>query len=154
MQETESKFMWRGGWDIKITQATKNMKIVIGRGRPEQKMMRCIAPSRFAWPDVKKESGGGKSIGPKPGGHVCMEKQRTNTLIEGAKNTFGTTVLFGGVRTCKAENSAMSGEKMSNGEVIKFFFVIRLKMSNGVMEVGVDVGIKSVESGGDVRFTA
>ena len=63
-------------------------------------MMRCIAPSRFAWPDVEKESGGGKSIGPKPGGHVCMEKQHTNTLIEGAKNTFSTSGwdVYGHVR--------------------------------------------------------
>ena len=43
---------------------------------------------------------------------------------------------------------------MANGEVIKFFSVIGLKMSNGVMKVSVDVGIKGVESGGDVRFSA
>ena len=134
--------MWGGGGDVGVTQATKNMKIVIGRGRPEQKMMRCIAPSRFAWPDVKKESGGGKSIGPKPGGHVCMEKQRTNTLIEGAKNTFGTSVLLGCIWTCKTKNGAMSGEEMSNGEVIKFFSVIRLKVRNGAMKVGADISIK------------
>ena len=48
------KLMGGGGGDVGVTQATKNMKIVIGRGRPEQKMMRCIAPSRFAWPDIEK----------------------------------------------------------------------------------------------------
>ena len=117
-------------------------------------MMRCIAPSRFAWPDVKKESGGGKSILPKMGGHVCMKEQSTNTLIEGAENMFGMTILLGCVWIGKAKYGAMSGEKMSNGEVIKFFSVIRLKMSNGAMEVGVDIGIKYMESGGDVRFTA
>ena len=31
---------------------------------------------------------------------------------------------------------------MSNGEGIKFFSIIGLKMSNGAMKVGVDVGIK------------
>ena len=31
---------------------------------------------------------------------------------------------------------------MANGEVIKFFSVIGLKMSNGAMKVGVDIGIK------------
>ena len=43
---------------------------------------------------------------------------------------------------------------MANGEVIKFFSVIHLKMSNGAMKVGVDVGIKGVESGGNVGFSA
>ena len=43
---------------------------------------------------------------------------------------------------------------MSNGEIIKFFSVIRLKVSNGAMKVGVDVSIKVVESGGDIVFTA
>ena len=47
----------------------------------------------------------------------------------------------------------MSGKKMSNGEVIKFFSVIGLKMSNGAIKVGVDVGIKGVKSGGDVGFS-
>ena len=52
------------------------------------------------------------------------------------------------------KDGSMSGEEVSNGEIIKFFSVIRLKMSNGAMEVGVDIGIKYMESGGDVRFTA
>ena len=40
----------RGSSDIGVTQATKDMKIVIGWGRPDQKMMRCIAmrPTRPA----------------------------------------------------------------------------------------------------------
>ena len=42
---------------------------------------------------------------------------------------------------------------MANGEIIKFFSVIRLKVSNGAMKVGVDVSIKGVEGGGDVGFT-
>ena len=48
----------------------------------------------------------------------------------------------------------MSGKKMSNGEVIKFFSVIGLKMSNVAMKVSVDVGTEGVESGGDVGFSA
>ena len=43
---------------------------------------------------------------------------------------------------------------MSNGEVIKFFSVVGLKMSDGAMKVGVDIGIKRVKSGGDVGFLA
>ena len=31
---------------------------------------------------------------------------------------------------------------MADGEVIKFFPVIGLKMSNGAMKMGVDIGIK------------
>ena len=103
------EFVEGSGSSVGIAEAPEDAKIVIGWGRPEQKMMRCIAPSRFAWPDIEKESGGGKSIGPKPGGHVCMEKQRTNTLIEGAKNTFGTTVLLRCIWTCEMKNGAMSG---------------------------------------------
>ena len=43
---------------------------------------------------------------------------------------------------------------MSNGEVIKFLSVIRLKVSNGAMKVGVHISIKGVEAGGNVRFAA
>ena len=71
------------------------MKIVIGWRRPEQEMMRGIAPSWFARPDVKEKHGGREGIWPKPCGNVCREKQRTNTLIEGAEDTFGATVLLG-----------------------------------------------------------
>ena len=116
--------------------------------------MRGVVPPRFARPDVKEKGSCGEGIGPKPRWHVCVEEQGANTLVKSAENTFGTTILLRCVWTCEAKDGAMSGEKMSNGEVIKFFSVIRLKMSNGAMEVGVDVGIKSVESGGDVRFTA
>ena len=84
----------RGSGDIGITQATKDVKIIIGWRRPEQKMMRGIAPVWFARPDIEKESGGGESIGPKARRHVCMKEQSTDTLIEGAENTFGTSVLL------------------------------------------------------------
>ena len=134
--------MRSGCGDVGVTQATEDVKIVIGWGRLEQKTMRCIAPSWFARPDVEKESGGVESIWTETCGHVCMEKQHTDTLIEGAKDTFITIVLLGCVWTCKAKDDAMSRNKMSNGEIIKFFSVIRLKVSNGVMKVGVDVSIK------------
>ena len=104
--------------------------------------MRRIVPANATWSEVNKKSRGGECIGPKARWHVCMKEQGTDTPIEGAENTFGTTVLLGCIWTCKTKNGAMSGEKMSNGEVIKFFSVIGLKMSNGAMKVGVDIGIK------------
>ena len=67
------KFMWRCSGDIGITQTTKDVKIVIGWRRPEQKMMRGIVPAWFAGSDVEKESSGGESIGPKARRHVCMK---------------------------------------------------------------------------------
>ena len=56
------KFMWRGSGDVGVTQATNDVKIIVGWRRPEQKMMRCIAPPWFGRPDVEKKSGGGESI--------------------------------------------------------------------------------------------
>ena len=88
------KFMWSGSGDVGVTQATKDLEIVIGWRRPEQKMMRGIVPAWFARTDVEKESGGGESIGPKARRHVCMKEQSMDTLIEGAENTFGTSVLL------------------------------------------------------------
>ena len=88
------KFVWHGSGDIGITQASENMKIVIGWRRPKEDVMRCIVPPRFAWPNVEKKCGGSKSIWPKLCRHVCMENQSTNTLIKCVKNTFGTAVLL------------------------------------------------------------
>ena len=89
----------RGSGDIGITQATKDVKIIIGWRRPKQKMVRGIVPAWFTRPEVEKESGGGECIGPKARWHVCMKEQSADTLIEGAENTFGTAVLLGCVWT-------------------------------------------------------
>ena len=43
---------------------------------------------------------------------------------------------------------------MANGEVIKFFSVIGLKMSNGAVKVGGNIGVKSMKGGSDVGFAA
>ena len=43
---------------------------------------------------------------------------------------------------------------MSNGEIIKFFSMIHLKVRNGAMEVGVHISIKEEKGGGEVGFRA
>ena len=98
-KRARSELMRGGRGDAGIAEAPEDAKIVIGWGRPEQKMMRCIAPSWFARSDVEKKGGGGECIRPKASGHVCMEEQCAHTLIEGAENTFGTAVLLGCVWT-------------------------------------------------------
>ena len=82
----------RGSGHIGITQATKDVEIIIGWRRPKQKMVRGIVPAWFTRPEVEKESGGGERIGPKARWHVCMKEQSADTLIEGAENTFVTSV--------------------------------------------------------------
>ena len=47
-------------------------------------MVRCIVSARTTWPEIEEEGGGGEGIGPKPRGHVGMEKKGAHTLIEGA----------------------------------------------------------------------
>ena len=58
------------------------------------------------------------------------------------RRTRSTRPFCWDVWTCETKDGAMSGEKVAKVEVIKFFSVIRLKMSNGAMKVGVDISIK------------
>ena len=62
-------------------------------------MVRCVVPPSMARANVDEEGGGGECIGPKRGWDIGMEQEGADTVVEGAKNTFGAAVLLGGVGT-------------------------------------------------------
>lgn len=50
------------------------------------------------------------------------------------------------------ENSAMSGEKGANSDVIEFFPIVSLKSMDRVAKLHGDVRVKSNECGGNIGF--
>ena len=109
-----------------MRRATKDVKIIIGCRRPEQKMVRGIVPAWFARPDVEKESGGGESIGPKPRGHVGVEQQHADTVVKSAEDPLDATVLLGCVGAREMKGGAVRREKVASGSVVKLFSVVSL----------------------------
>ena len=81
---TRSEFMRCGGGGVGVATATENSETIVGGRSAIKKMMWRIVPAWAAWSEVGEKSGGGEGIRPEMGGHVCMEKKGTHTLIEGA----------------------------------------------------------------------
>ena len=101
-------------------------------------MVWCILPAGAARADVNKKGGGGEGIRAEARGHICMEQECTNTIVESAKYAFSTTILLRGVWTGEMEDGAVGGKEGVYG----------------ASELGGDVGEEGGEGGGDVRFTA
>ena len=56
--------------------------------------MWCIVLAGAARADVNKKGGGGEGIRPEAWGHIRMEQECTNTIVESAKNAFSLAVLL------------------------------------------------------------
>ena len=96
-----SELMRSGGSNARVAKATEDAKVVIGGWRAKEEVVGRVVPAGAARTNVNEKSGGGKSIRPKPRRHMGMEQKGANTIIEGAEDAFGTTVLLRGVRTCE-----------------------------------------------------
>ena len=116
--------------------------------------MWCIVPAGAARADVNKKGGGGEGIWPEARGHIRMEQECTNTIVESAKDAFSAAILLGGVWTREEEDGVVGGKEGADGDVVELLAIIGLEGMYGATELGGDVGEEGGEGGGDVGFTA
>ena len=69
-----------------------------------------------------------------------MEQERANTVVQSAKDAFGSTVLLGSIRACQTKNCAMVRQKSAES---KFFSIVSLKSKDGTPKLHADIGVKS-----------
>ena len=73
-------------------------------GAFEEKMVRCIVPPWAARAKVKEKRSSGECVRPETRRHISMEQERANAVVQGANDTFGSTVLLGSIRACETKN--------------------------------------------------
>jgi hypothetical protein len=66
--------VWSGGRGARIAKTPEDAKTVIGRRCTEEKVVRSVVPTRTTRTDVDETGSSGKSIRPKPGGHVRVKE--------------------------------------------------------------------------------
>ena len=86
--------MRSGVGSAKIAKAPENTQAIIRWGRAEKKMVRCIVPPWAARAKVKEKRSSGECVRPEMRRHISMEQERTNTVVQSAKDAFGSTVLL------------------------------------------------------------
>ena len=121
-------------------------------GVHQRELMRGIVPAWTTWSDVKKEGGGGKSIRPKPRGHVGVKEQHADTVVKSANDTLSAAILLGRVRAREAEDGAVRRKEVADGSVVELFTVVSLKRKDRTTELSGDIGIQVSEGGENVGF--
>ena len=147
-----SEFMRNGGRGVGITETPEDPETIIGWGYTKEKLMRGIGPAWTTWADVKKESGGGKSIRPKTRGHVGVKEQRTDTVVKRANDALSAAILLGRVRASEAEDGAVRRKEVADSGVVKLFAIVSLKCKDRTTELSGNIGIKVSEGGENVGF--
>ena len=115
--------------------------------------MWCILPAGAARADVNKKCGGGEGIWTETRGHIRMEQECTNTIVESAKYAFSATILLRGVWTGETEDGAVGGKEGADGDVVELLAVISLEGVYGATELGVTGGVPRGHGDGKVSFS-
>ena len=109
--------------------------------------MWCKVSMSTSWTDVDEKRGGGESIRPKPGRGIGVKKKGAHTIIEGAKDPFGATILLRGIRAGGTKNRAVCGKEGANPDVVELLPVVSLQGMNGTPKLRSDIGVKNSENG-------
>ena len=83
-----------------------------------------------------------------------MKQERANTVIQSAKDAFGSTVLLGGIRACETKNCAMMRQKSAESKVVELFSIVSLKSQNGTLKLHAGIRVKSHQSGECIRLSS
>lgn len=95
-----------------------------------------------------------KSIGPERWRHGGVEQHSANTVIESVQDTFSSTVLLGGVRTCETKDYATRGEEGAKSSIVEFTAIVRLECCDRLAELCLHIRMKGDEGRKDIRFSA
>ena len=115
--------------------------------------MWCKVPTSTTRTNVDEERGGGEGVRPKPGRDISVEEKSAHTIIEGAKDPFGATILLGGIRASETKNRAMCGKEGANPDVVELLPVVSLQGMNGTPKLRSDIGVKGSENGECIGFS-
>ena len=144
--------MSSGGRDAGITETPKNAETIIRWNCTEEKLVRSVVPARTTRADVKEKAGGRKGVRPETRRHVGVEEQRADTVIKGADDAFGATILLGRVGTSEAEDGVVRRKKVAYGDIVKLFAVVSLQGKDGTTKLGGDIGVKGGECGEGIEL--
>ena len=145
--------MRSSGGDARITETPKNTKIIIGRWAIEEEMMWCKVPTSTTRTNVDEEGGGGEGVRPKPGRDISVEEKSAHTIIEGAKDPLGTTILLRDIWAGETKNRVVCGEEGANPDVVELLPVVSLQGMNGTPKLRSDIGVKGSENGECIGFS-
>ena len=116
--------------------------------------MWCKVPTSTSRTNVDEERGGGESVRPKPGRDIGVKKKSAYTIIEGAKDPFGATILLRGIRASETKNRAVCGEEGANPDVVELLPVVSLQGMDGMRKLRSDIGVKSGKSREYIGFSS
>lgn len=114
------------GCGARIAKTAENPKSVVGWRNAVEKLVRSVVPANTTWTDVKEESGGGKSVRPKPRGDVGVKQQRADTVVKSANDALSTAILLGRVGASETEDGAVRRKEVADRGIVKFFAIISL----------------------------
>ena len=83
-----------------------------------------------------------------------MEQERANAVVQGANDTFGSTVLLGSIRACETKNCTVVRQKSAESKVVELFSIVSLKSKDGTPKLCAYIGVKSRQSGECIRLSA
>ena len=82
-----------------------------------------------------------------------MEKKSAHTIIEGAKDPFGATILLRGIRASETKNRVVCGEDGANPYFVERLPVVSLQGMDGTPKLRRDIGVKSGKNGECIGFS-
>ena len=89
-----SEFVRSSERGARITETPKNAKTIIRWNRTEEELVRGVVPAGTTRANVNGEVGGRERVRPEPRRHVGVEEQRADTVIKGANDALGATILL------------------------------------------------------------
>jgi hypothetical protein len=126
-----SKFMGGSGGDVGITLAAEDAKMVIGRGTTIKRKVGGGVVEGAGRVEVEKVCGGVKCLNPIGRRKMGLKKQGANDVVDRAQNTFGTTILLGGVGTGHPKADTVREKESSCVGVIELTTIVALQAFNG-----------------------
>ena len=145
--------MRSSGGDARIIETPKNTKIIIGRWATKEEIMWGKVPTSMTGTNVDEERGGGEGVRPKLERDISMEEKSAHTSIDGAKDSFGATILLRGIRGSETKNRAMCGKEGANPDAVELLPVVSLQGMNGTPKLRSDIGVKGSEKGECIGFS-
>jgi hypothetical protein len=123
--------MGGSGRDVRITLAAEDAKMVIGRGETIERKVGGGVVEGAGRVEVDKVCGGVKCLNPIRRRKVGLKEQGTNDVVDRAQNTFGTTILLGGVGTRHPKADTVREKESSCVGVIELTTIVALQAFNG-----------------------
>ena len=126
-----SKFMGGSGRDVGIALTTKDTEMVVRWGATEECKVGSGVIEGAGGVEVEKVCGGVKCLNPIGRRKMGLKKQGANDVVDRAQNTFGTTILLGGVGTGHPKADTVGEKESSCVGVIELTTIVTLQAFNG-----------------------